>query len=328
MSMKFSEYFELWANQNYYKNGVKIGKNGDFYTAVSVGSMFGITLAKHFISLVKNGEIKPECDIVEIGANDGSMMVDFIQGVFSFDKDMLKNLTFHIIEPHENLKQLQKTKFKTSFTSEINVFHHSSLKECSFENAFFMCNELLDTFACEIIKDDKMLFIKNEKPVFEKMDEKTKSLASKFNITNGELPINLENFVQEIYKCAKKCWFLTADYGYTINEQRITLRIYKNHEVYNFFEISNLKDFFGISDITYDVNFSLLKNIFEKNGFKMVKFQKQGNALLDFGIMDLVSEIEQKAGFNAYQNAISQIKHLIDPRVMGEKFKIIEFKKG
>lgn len=61
----------------------------------------------------------------------------------------------------------------------------------------------------------------------------------------------------------------------------------KNHAVYNFFEILDLKDFFGISDIAYDVNFDLVKNIFENNGFKMLKFGKQSSMLVDFGIIDI-----------------------------------------
>ena len=43
--MKFSQYFNGWANENYYANGAKIGKNGDFYTAVSVGGVFGFCIA-------------------------------------------------------------------------------------------------------------------------------------------------------------------------------------------------------------------------------------------------------------------------------------------
>lgn len=326
--MKFSEYFEIWLNHNYYKSGVNVGKSGDFYTSVSVGSIFGLTLGKYFINLVKNGQINQNCNIIEIGANDGSMMVDFIQGLYSFDKNILESLKFHIIEPHENLRKIQQLKFKQSFEDKITIHHHLNLKECSFENAFFMSNELLDTFACEVIKDNKMLYVNDDDDLrFEKIDEQTLLLSNKFDIQNGEIPINLENFIKEIYNSSKKCWFLTADYGDMNNTQKSTLRVYKNHQVYNFFELSNLKDFFGISDITYDVNFKLVKKVFDNNGFKMVKFDKQGSWLINAGIMDIVKEIEQKAGFKAYQNAISQVKYLVDPRVMGDRFKIIEFKK-
>ena len=44
--MKFSDFFEGWLNESYYANTAKIGKSGDFYTAVSVGSFFGICIAR------------------------------------------------------------------------------------------------------------------------------------------------------------------------------------------------------------------------------------------------------------------------------------------
>ncbi|HEF7550224.1 TPA: hypothetical protein SA910_000406 [Campylobacter jejuni] len=39
--MKFSDFFHAWLHESYYKNAVSIGKNGDFFTAVSVGNLFG-----------------------------------------------------------------------------------------------------------------------------------------------------------------------------------------------------------------------------------------------------------------------------------------------
>ena len=91
--MKFSQYFKGWAHENYYANGVKIGKNGDFYTAVSVGGVFGFCIAnkienlrmKFEESLEANLDVNAKSfdttrninsdenfiDIVEIGANEG-----------------------------------------------------------------------------------------------------------------------------------------------------------------------------------------------------------------------------------------------------------------
>ena len=49
--MKFSDFFEGWLNESYYANAAKIGKSGDFYTAVSVGSLFGICIAREILRL-------------------------------------------------------------------------------------------------------------------------------------------------------------------------------------------------------------------------------------------------------------------------------------
>ena len=49
--MKFSDFFEGWLNESYYANAAKIGKSGDFYTAVSVGSFFGICIAREILPI-------------------------------------------------------------------------------------------------------------------------------------------------------------------------------------------------------------------------------------------------------------------------------------
>ena len=87
--MKFSEFFDIWVNENYYKFGVDIGKKGDFYTNVSVGYLFGACLANYFIKLLKNGEISSSCKVVEIGANSGDMLADFVQGIFTLEPEIL-----------------------------------------------------------------------------------------------------------------------------------------------------------------------------------------------------------------------------------------------
>ena len=105
--MKFSEFFDIWVNENYYKFGVDIGKKGDFYTNVSVGYLFGACLANYFLKLRKNGEISSSCKVVEIGANSGDMLADFAQGIFTLEPEILPNLEFIIIEPHEILRKKQ-----------------------------------------------------------------------------------------------------------------------------------------------------------------------------------------------------------------------------
>ncbi len=57
--MKFSDFFHAWLHESYYKNAVSIGKNGDFFTAVSVGNLFGTLLAaKITIQAVKSKPLK------------------------------------------------------------------------------------------------------------------------------------------------------------------------------------------------------------------------------------------------------------------------------
>lgn len=322
--MKFSEFFDSWV-KSYYQNVVNIGKKGDFYTSVSVGSLFGICIAKKIVSL-KN-KFKTPISIVEIGANEGYLLCDIIQGLFTFDE--IKDFEFCIIEPHEELRKRQSKYFLECFGNEINVKHFTNLKEAKFKNAIFISNELFDTFPCEIIQDDKMLFVDDFKLNFKKADEKILNLAAKYNIKNGEIPLNLSSFLFDVYQSCDKFSFISFDYGDINTKNKITLRIYKNHQIYSFFEIENLKDFYQKSDITYDVNFSILKSEFLE--FDLVKFENfltQTEAILSFGVDDILNQLLEFGGKNAYENGVNQLKMLIHPAWMGNKFKMIEFSKG
>lgn len=324
--MKFSAYFYSW-QRKYYANGAKIGKNGDFYTNVSVGSVFGLCLAKRFINLVENGEISPNCAVLEIGANDAKMMCDFIQGIYTFAPKILDKISFHIIEPHEILRKIQREIFTQNFSTNLTLIHHKNLDECKFNDVFVMTNELLDTFECEILQDEMMLFVKNHALSFKKADIKTLEFAKKFGLNFTEIPINLPSFIQKLSQISTQIYAIFCDYGENFNFNRITTRIYKNHRVFDIFEIPNLGEFYANSDITYSVNFELFMKICKEFGFEIVNFNKQSKALIDFGILEMAQILQKHSGFMGYNRAISQIKYLTNANLMGEKFKITEFKK-
>lgn len=329
MSIKFSLFFNSWLHENYYKNSANIGKKGDFYTSASVGSLFGVTLSYYFLNLLRKGEFNPSANIVEIGANDGSMMCDFISGIFTFAPEILQTLKFNVIEPHESLRNIQKAKFKREFGDEIFVKHFASLNECKFDEAFFISNELFDSFACEVVSGDKMLFADSENKIYwNEADSETLAMSEKFGVKKGEITLGLYKFASESANSAKKLKFITFDYGQMGASGEISLRIFKDHQVFNLFEIKNLSEFFGVSDITYNLNFSQLKSEFEEAGLKFERFERQSAALVDFKASEILEFALKNGGKKAYSGFLKQFKFLTNPEFLGEKFKMIEFSKG
>ena len=317
--MKFSDFFEAWLNDSYYANGVKIGKEGDFYTAVSVGSFFGICLGREILRLSAN--FADKISLVEIGANEGFLLADIAQALFTFDQNSLAKFEFVIIEPHERLRQIQSENFAKKFGDEITLKHLSSLKEAKFSEAIFIANELFDTFKCEVVKDGKMLYIEDFKQIWREICDNE---IVKFGAGGAEIPLGYEEFASSIN--AQKFAFLAFDYGKMGASGEISLRIYKNHQVYNFFEIQNLAEFYGVSDITYNVDFEILAHAFENTGAKIGRFMSFEKALIEFGATQILEQFAQNLGQNGYQNALAQFNHL--RHEFGEKFKFIEFLKG
>ena len=328
--MKFSEFFDIWVNENYYKFGVDIGKKGDFYTNVSVGYLFGACLANYFLKLLKNGEIFSSCKVVEIGANSGDMLADFAQGIFTLEPEILSNLELIIIEPHEILRKKQLETFNNRFGNEIKIKHYENLGECSFDEIFIISNELFDAFSCEVIDADNMLFVDDDlKFHWQKADQNLIALAKKFGITKGEISTSYAKFALQLASAAKKMRFLSFDYGEFEPKNEFSLRIFKDHQVFSLFEISDLELYFKRSDLTYSLCFKQVEYAFSEAGFKMLKFKKQNDALVnDLGVDEILSLVLEKGSKQAYENAAKQAKFLLSPEFLGEKFKFIEFLKS
>ncbi|EHL1420327.1 SAM-dependent methyltransferase [Campylobacter jejuni] len=316
--MKFSDFFHVWLHESYYKNAVSIGKNGDFFTAVSVGNLFGTLLAKHFLNLIDKKILQLPLELVEIGANEGYLSRDFLSALLELRPEIFSQISFFVIEPHEKLRTLQKKTLEG-----VEFTHKNSLKECHFKNAFFFCNELFDSFACELIDHDKMAFVENFKLIFKNMDENLITKCKALNLKKGELSLELENFFKDLNQTCERFIFAGFDYG-TLNSQSFSLRIYQKHEVFSPFEVS-LKDFFGKSDLTYNVNFTHLQKLIKEYDFKPLAFKKQSLAFMDFGFEDLLEYAKNK-NIKTYESFLSQAKILFFN--FDEKFHFFEFQKN
>ena len=364
--MKFSDFFESWLNKSYYANAAKIGKSGDFYTAVSVGSFFGICIAREIlrlsadfcatqelsldaaassgasrqnlaanpgklnsdVALAEKPQNSAKIAIVEIGSHDGRLLCDIAQAIFTLGgAAALDKFSFAIIEPHERLRELQRASFAESFGGEIALKHFASAREAKFKDAIFVANELFDAFKCEAVDGENMLFIKSGAAKFAPIKEgEILTLARRFGISRGEIPVGYFRFAREICASAQRFYFIAFDYGQMGASGDFSLRIYRNHEVFSFFEVQNLSDFYGKSDLTYDVNFEILRAAFEDVGAMTADFKRQIAALMDFGAVQLLELFMQKSGEKGYLNALLQFNHL--RAEFGEKFKMIKFKKG
>ncbi|WP_369805688.1 SAM-dependent methyltransferase [Sulfurospirillum diekertiae] len=115
--MKFSAYMQEWlyGNEGYYRNVRTIGKEGDFYTAVSTSMFFGGSIAKRLISTIESGFLTSSCTVVEIGAHKGYLLADMIQFIYTLNPELLQTLTFVIVEPFSANQAMQKNYFEEGF---------------------------------------------------------------------------------------------------------------------------------------------------------------------------------------------------------------------
>ncbi|SFP90434.1 SAM-dependent methyltransferase, MidA family [Hydrogenimonas thermophila] len=330
---RFSEYMNEWlyGKEGYYSTFKSIGREGDFYTAVSTSRFFGATISHYMISLIKSGKLNQDLHLIEIGAHQGYLLADMIEWIAQEAPELLDTMKFGIIERFDSLKEAQQNYFKNRFGDAIELNHYSDPSEVNAKEAFIVANEIFDAFACDLIYKQKIALVDEETHTihFEGEDEEVFEIANRYGQTKGEVAKGYESFASSLYKAAQKIVFATFDYGEKEPRTDFSIRIYKGHEVYPLFEEGlDLKSLFGKSDITYDVNFSHLIDAFEENGFSTYAYKTQLRALTEYGLPELLEQLAKLGNQTLYLRELNKIKTLIDPTIMGERFKLVEFHKN
>jgi len=329
--MNFSKYMGDWlyGKDGYYASYKNIGKSGDFYTAVSTSKFFGGSIAKHIISLVDEGFLKENGTICEIGAHHGYFLADVIEFIYTLRPKLLDTLNFVIIERFDDLQKFQKNYFEESFGDVIKLTHYKSLSELKCENAFFIANEIFDAFACELYYKGKTGRVDGHNVEFDVDNEWVKEKADKYHKDRGEIAVGYEEFALEMASTCKKFEFMSFDYGEMQARPDFSLRIYAKHEVIPFFDEDIKRDeLFAKSDITYDVTFEHVKDAYEEAGVEFIELKAQMTALVNMGILDLLEILKENVEEKIYEQELQKVKTLILPNFLGERFKMIRFRKN
>lgn len=332
----FSNYFHNWLydKDGYYSKYKAIGKDGDFYTAVSSSRFFGGSIGKRAVEVIKEGFLKPNTTIVEIGAHHGYLLADMIQFIFTLNPQLIKTLNFAIVERHEHLREKQKEYFFQCFGDDIQLIHYNDISEIKLESAFVIANEIFDAFPCELIFTNEQnnlqkAFIENHTIKFtENKDKELETHTKKYNITKGEIAVGYEKFAIELSQNLKQFEFVTFDYGELYPRNDFSCRVYEKHLVTPLFdEALNLEKSYQKSDITYDVHFQHLIDCFENIGIKNITYTTQLKALVNFGIIDLLEILHQNVDEKTYLSEANKVKTLLNPTGMGDRFKMASFRK-
>jgi len=333
--MRFSEYMNEWlyGEDGYYATYKNIGKEGDFYTAVSTSKFFGGTIAKHIISLVDEGFLDKNGVVCEIGAHHGYFLADVCEFIYTLRPELLQTLNFVIIERFDDLQKHQREYFAESFGDVVQLTHYKSLSELTCKSAFFIANEIFDAFSCELYYKGKIARVQNHQVEFDIEDDWVDQKAKKYHKDRGEIAVGYEAFAKEMASTCKRFEFMSFDYGEMQARPDFSLRVYTKHKVLPFFLEESDEDYipretlFKKSDITYDVTFAHVKDAFEEAGVDFVEFKAQMVALVDMGLLELLEMLQKNADEKIYKQELEKAKILILPNFLGERFKMIRFRK-
>ena len=126
----------------YYGSGrARIGRRGDFFTNVSVGSLFGTLLARQFVEMWQRLEAPAEFTIVEQGGHYGEFAADALNALREFAPACFAATTYRLVEPLAALRARQQETL-----AAFRVDWVESLAELPPFVGVHFSNELLDAF--------------------------------------------------------------------------------------------------------------------------------------------------------------------------------------
>lgn len=328
--MFFSDYMNTWlyGEAGYYKNFKAIGKAGDFYTAVSTSRFFGASIANYFFKLLNEGKADRNGWLIEIGAHQGYLICDMIQWLYTCDPALIQTLKFGIVERQPEVQKAQTAYIQERFGNDVKIVHFNDISEVEAEYAFVVANEIFDAFPCELLKDEKIAMVSDHEIRWEPAPEEMLKWAEGHSLRQGEIAVGYEVFAQAMTKGISSCDFVSFDYGEKYVRNDFSIRIYAQHETFPLFDESvNLSESYQRNDITYDVNFGHVLEAFEAAGFKEEVYETQARALIRFGLIDILEIFAKQTTQERYMREADKVKTLISPTLMGDRFKMVHFRK-
>tara|TARA_Y100000590_G_scaffold405327_1_gene493544 strand:- start:334 stop:1386 length:1053 start_codon:yes stop_codon:yes gene_type:complete len=310
----------------YYMKKNPFGKNGDFVTAPNISILFSEMIAVWCIAFWENLGSPKKINIVELGAGNGEMMYRMIKVFERFDK-FKKSNKIYILEKSQFLKKIQKKKLTSKDVSWIDT-----LEKLKKGPIIFLANEFFDALPIKQFIKKKNKWFEKKVKVISKNNIKFVDKPTNINNLEKKIKINLENnqkiieFSPLVYKYLNtiskkinkfKGGLLIIDYGYLEKKMKNSLQSVFKHK------FNNVLENFSNSDITYNINFHLLKKILKKLNLKVVGITTQKNFLTKLGIINRAEILAKNLKFSKKANIYYRLNRLVDEKFMGNLFKVM-----
>ena len=323
----------------YVSRGLRIGREGDFYTSSHLHPVFGAMVGKQIREMWEIMGSPEDFTVIEMGAGEGYVcrdMLDYLERASRDDDgvsdDFYQTLRYLIVERNE-LQRLRQQERLIAYTDKVTWA--SDIREAGKISGCIFSNELLDAFPVHLVRMEDQLreiYVGHNGTDFAEQtgDLSSDTIAEYFRVAGipleqgytTELNIRIRDWLFDIDAVLENGFVFTVDYGhpeeeyYSEDRNRGTLLCYHNHE-FNEDPYKNIGD----QDITSHVNFSSVKRWGEEAGLRALGYCSQGSFLLAMGIDQ---EIAKLAGTSDdYLFEVSRIKKLFLPQGMGESHRVL-----
>lgn len=320
----------------------RIGRDGDYYTSVSVGVLFGELLAFQFSRWFEEMGLE-KGRLLEAGAHDGRLAADILRWLKSARPNLFGQIEYCILEPSEHRRQWQR-KTLEAFAGNVRWFDAwDSIGDTDVRGVIF-ANELLDAMPVHRLGWDAFrqswfewgVGLEDEKFVWTRLPPEhsphSALRAAHLKLPPGLLAVFPDGFTTEICPAAVEWWrqaakslkqgrVLTFDYGltreqfFTPERAQGTLRAYHVHRV-----SGDLLANAGEQDLTAQVDFTALQEAGEEAGLKTEGLFSQAEYLTR------IAEATWKTGsdFGKWSpGRVREFQTLTHPEHLGRSFKVL-----
>ncbi len=310
----------------YYSTKQPFGSEGDFITSPKISNLFSEIIAIWLINTWENLGKPKNFNFVELGPGDGSLIKILLQTFKKFPQFNLAK-KIYLYEKSNFLIKAQKNNICNKSVKWIKNF-----KSITKGPVIFFGNEFFDAIPIKQFKrENGSIFEKNYTINKEYYIKETYKKASKINSNLIKSYNSIKNLdfiefpkmgFQELKKIIKKIsqlkgCILLIDYGYLKSHNENTLQSVMKHRK------NKLLNNLGKADVTSHVNFNLLREFFLKNNLMIKNIITQQKFLKSYGIYQRAEILAKKMKFKDQSNLYLRLKRLLDPKLMGDLFKVL-----
>jgi SAM-dependent MidA family methyltransferase len=320
----------------YYVNGLhKFGASGDFVTAPEQGRIFASALARQIDETATC--LDRDWTLLELGAGSGALARDLLTSLEQLPERYL------ILEPSAPLREVQaETLAQLPPNLQARVEWISAPPDQAFAGVI-VANEVIDALPVarfEISADglsEMAVTVGNDRLKWTTMPPRPR-LQAAFEQLQAALPgllpdgyqseicLDLSGWLKTITEALESGLVLLFDYGYPRSEFYLpersggTLVCHYRHR-------AHFDPFVwpGLTDLSAFVDFTAVAEAAADCDLDVAGFTNQAGFLLSLGAHDL---IEQASSDLEHLRLTSELKRLIMPGEMGEKFKVIGLTRG
>lgn len=312
----------------YARPGRLVGRSGDFFTSVSVGSLFGRLLAAH-LAAWRGGKSGP-WRILELGAHDGSLARDVLAELAGAHPAAFAEVEYAIIEPLPALAARQRETL-SEFAEVVNIVN--AAEDLAPRRGILIANELIDALPCRIVEATEDGWVEMgvdlgsegnfEWKVIGDAGEIAAHLPARPPGYRTEVRPDLESFLSPLADRIGQGRMLWVDYGFEADDYYAdgrsegTLQTFVKHRSDN-----APLDAPGSKDITAHVDFTALGAACESLGGRVVRFENQARFLTEVArplLLSLEGRMDEEVA-----KVVRQFQTLTHPGQLGSRFHVME----